>query len=70
MRFCLIPGNQFSKETHRRLYWEGHQARAAGEGTQENVSAMWVTVSGFMGMGIVSRFCLASRLAQPILGLM
>lgn len=26
-----------------------------GEGTQENCSAVWLTVSGFMGMGLVSR---------------
>ena len=53
-----------------RLHWEGAQGqRAAGEGTQENCSATWLTVSGFMGMGFVSRLSLATCLAQFILGL-
>ena len=29
---------------------------------------MWLTVSGFMGMGLVSGLSLGSRLAQPLLG--
>ena len=37
-----------------------------GKGAQENGSAMWLTVSGFMGMGLVSGLSLASCLAWPI----
>ena len=33
------------------------------EGTQENCSAMWLTVSGLMGMGLVSLSPPANRLA-------
>lgn len=40
-----------------------------GEGTQENCSASWLTVSGFMGMGLVSVLSLAKLLARPIPGL-
>ena len=38
-----------------RLYWEGRPGqRAAGEGAQEDCSATWLTVLGFMVMGLVS----------------
>ena len=37
------------------------------EGTQENFLPL--AVSGVMGMGLVSRFSLASHLAWPVLGL-
>ena len=40
-----------------------------GKGAQENCSAMWLTVFGFMVMGLVSRLSLANRLAWPIFGL-
>ena len=36
------------------------------KGTQENCSPMWLTVSGFMEMALVSRLSLASHLAWPI----
>ena len=32
-----------------------------GKGTQENCSAMWLTVSGFMVMGLVCRLSLANH---------
>ena len=32
--------------------------RAVGKGTQENCSAAWLTVLGFMMMGLVSRWSL------------
>ena len=32
-----------------------------GEGTQENCSAMWLAVLGFMVMGLVSRLSLVSH---------
>ena len=40
-----------------------------GRGSQEKCSAMWLTASGFMGMGLVSGLSLASHLARSILGL-
>ena len=45
-----------------RLYWEGRPGqRAAGEGAQEDCSATWLTVLGFMVMGLVSGLSLASH---------
>ena len=35
--------------------------RAAGKGTQENCSATWLAVSGFMAMGVVSGLSLAKH---------
>ena len=35
-----------------------------GKGTQENCSAIWLTVSGFMAMGLVSRLSLPIILTQ------
>ena len=32
-----------------------------GNGTEENCSAVWLAVSGFMVMGLVSRFSLTNR---------
>ena len=32
-----------------------------GKGTQENCSAMWLAVSGFMVMGLVSRWSLVNH---------
>ena len=38
----------------KRFYWERAPGwRAGGKGTQENCSAPWLTVSGFMVMGLV-----------------
>ena len=39
------------------------------KGTQENHSASWLAVSGFMAMGLVSRLSLASHLTWTICGL-
>ena len=44
----------------------GEQQR---KGTQEDCSAAWLTVSGFVVMGLVSGLSLASHLAWPIFGL-
>lgn len=53
-----------------RDYWEGAPGgEQRGEGTQENCSATWLAVSGFMGMGLVSGLSLADHLAQPVVGL-
>ena len=60
----------------KRFYWERAPGwRAVGKGTQENCSAAWLTVLGFMVMGLVSRWSLANhsnsvfpggvRIAQP-----
>ena len=35
--------------------------RAVGKGTQENCSAAWLEVLGFMVMGLVSRWSLANH---------
>ena len=39
-----------------------------GEGAQENCSATWLAVSGFMVMGLVSRLSLANRLTRVLPG--
>ena len=42
--------------------WEwASRRRAEGKGTQENCSASWLAVSGFMAMGLVSRLSLANH---------
>ena len=46
----------------KRFYWERAPGwRAVGKGTQENSSAAWLAVSGFMVMGLVSRLSLANH---------
>ena len=40
-----------------------------GKGAQENCSATWLAVSGFMVMGLVSGLSLANHLAWPVFGL-
>ena len=60
----------------KRFYWERAPGwRAVGKGTQENCSAAWLAVLGFMVMGLVSGWPLANhsnsvfpggaRIAQP-----
>ena len=60
----------------KRFYWEGHPGgEQESKGTQENCSAVWLTVLGFMVMGLVSGWSLANhsnsvfpggaRIAQP-----
>ena len=46
------------QETIGRRHPGGEQQ---GKGTQENCSAMWLTVSGFMVMGLVSGWSLANH---------
>ena len=43
------------------LLGKGTRWRSAGKGTQENCSAAWLPVSGFMVMGLVSGLSLASH---------
>ena len=74
MGSCLILRNELSEETHVLTKKEtvgkwclGEEQQ--GKETQENCSATWLTVSGFMGMGLVSGLSLASHLAQPVFDL-
>ena len=62
----LTLGKELSKEAHadeaRDFIGKGHPGgEKEGEGTQENCSAMWLTVSGFMVIGLVSGLSLASH---------
>ena len=72
---CLTLRNELSKETHidKAKSLLGTNGRLGGEqegkGTQENCSATWLAVSGFMVMGLVSGLSLANHLAWPIFGL-
>ena len=46
----------------KRFYWErAPRWEQQGKETQENCSAAWLTVSGFMVMGLVSRWSLANH---------
>ena len=63
---CLTLGNELSEETcadkARDFIGKGHPGgEQQGKGTQENCSAMWLAVSGFMVMGLVSRLSLANH---------
>ena len=63
---CLTLGNELSEETHILTKQEILLGRAPGgeqegQGTQENCSASWLTVSGFMVMGLVSGWSLANH---------
>ena len=63
---CLTLGNELSKETHadkaRDFIGKGHPGgEQEGEGTQENCSAAWLEVLGFMVMGLVSGWSLANH---------
>ena len=67
MGSCLTLGNELSKKTHVLAKQETLLGRGAqggeqeGQGTQENCSATWLTVSHFMEVGLVSRLSLASH---------
>ena len=62
---CLTLGNELSEETHVLTKQEillGKGTRVErGKGTQENCSATWLEVSGFMVMGSVPRLSLANH---------
>ena len=74
-------GKELSKETRadkaREFTGKGHPSgEQQGKGNQENSSVTWLVVSGFMVMGLVSRWSLATnhsnsvfpggaRIAQP-----
>ena len=72
---CLKLGNELSKERHaltkqKTLLESGVWAESSWVREPENCSATdWLTVSGFMVMGLVSGLSLASRLAWPMFGL-
>ena len=65
MASCLTLGNELSKERNAvqaRDYWEGRRGGGQeGEGNGENCSATWLTVSGFLAIGLVSGLSLASH---------
>ena len=54
MGCCLKFRNELSMKTHMLTKQEG-------KGNQEDCSAMWLTVLGFMVMRLVSRLSLANR---------
>ena len=63
---CLTLGNELSKETHvltkqEILLGKGTWVESSRVGIQENSSAMWLAVLGFMVMGLVSRLSLANH---------
>ena len=63
---CLILGNELSTETRadkaRDFIGKGHLGEEQQrKGTQENCSATWLTVSGFMVRGLVSKWSLANH---------
>ena len=71
---CLTFGNELSEDTGadkaRDITGKQHPGeQQQGKGNQENCSATWLEVSGFMGMGLVSRLSLVNCLAWTILGL-
>ena len=66
MGSCLTLGNELCEETnvltkHTILLERAPGRRAVGKGTQENSSATWLAVSGFMVLGLVSRWSLANH---------
>ena len=66
MGSCLTLGKELSEETHadkaRDFIGKGHPGgEQQGKGTQENSSATWLTVSGFMVIGLVSGLSLANH---------
>ena len=63
---CLTLGNELSKETHlltkQEIIGKGRPGGEQwGTGSQENCSAAWLAVSGFMVMGLVSGWSLANQ---------
>ena len=64
---CLTLRNELSEETHELSKQEivlGKSAQAESSRVREpkaNCSATWLTVSGFMVMGLVSRLSLANH---------
>ena len=66
MGSCLTLGRELSKETHadkvRDFIGRGHPGREQqGKGTQENCSATWLAVSGFVLMELVSGLSLVNH---------
>ena len=64
--FCLTLGNELLEEiqvrTKQEIIVKGHLGgEQEGKGTQEDCSAMWLRVSGFMVIGLVSRLSSANH---------
>ena len=63
---CLTLRNELSEETcadkARDFIGKGHRGgEQSGKGSQENCPATWLTISGFMVMGLVSGLSLADH---------
>ena len=64
---CLTLGNELSEETHMLTKQEILLGKSVWvessrvKGTQENCSAMWLTVSSFMVIGFISGLSLANH---------
>ena len=77
-----FQGPRVSSNTQKWIVWGDTPAAKARDftgkgpsgggqedkGTQENFSALWLAVSGFMVMGLVSRFSLANHGLRVLLG--
>ena len=66
MDSCLTLGNELSEERSavqvRDFIGKGRQGGGQeGEGNGENCSARWLTISGFMVIGLVSGLSLSSH---------
>ena len=60
-RKLIVQGDTCADKA-RDFIGKGHPGgEHEGEGTQENHSAVWLEVSGFMVMGLVSRWSLANH---------
>jgi len=62
---CLTLRKELSEETRadkaRDLLERAPGGEQEGRGTQENCSAAWLAISGFMVMGLVSGWSLANH---------
>ena len=60
-RKCIVRGDTHADEA-RHFIGKGHPGgEQSGKGTQEDRSAMWLAVLGFMVMGLVSRLSVANH---------
>ena len=62
---CIVGGDTHANKA-KDFIGKGPGQRAAGEGAQENGSALWLAASGCLGTGFVSRVPLVHGIAQPI----
>lgn len=74
MGSCITLRNELSEDTHlltkqKDFIGKGQPGREQQDKGTQNCSTTWLTVSGFMGMGLFSVLFLAILLAWPIFGL-